>query len=169
MPANHNVYLGLGSNLGDRVAMLGEACRRLALLMHTKDSSPIYETEPIGCLDQPWFLNQVIYGVTGYKAETLLELVKTTEQEMGRILTWPNGPRVIDIDILFYDTDSIQTEKLVIPHPRLSERLFVLQPLLDIAPELYHPTIECSLRDIFIRCQSRAIIRPYVALSSNFS
>jgi 2-amino-4-hydroxy-6-hydroxymethyldihydropteridine diphosphokinase/queuosine biosynthesis protein QueD len=132
------VYLGLGSNLGDRLHNLRQAIELLdKQLVSIRDSS-VYETEPVGVPSQPKFLNMVIEGRTNLTPEDLLIFVKGIEQEMGRGTANSEEPRPIDIDILFYDNLSMATRVLVIPHPRLSQRAFVLKPLNDLAPELKH-------------------------------
>lgn len=130
------VYLALGSNLGDRQANLARACEELNTRLVLTDQSLIYETEPWGFADQPAFLNQVVAGTTELTPERLLAFTQSIEKKLGRVKTFRNGPRVIDIDILIYGNNVIQTESLVIPHPRMLERGFVLKPLADVAPNL---------------------------------
>lgn len=135
----YTVYLGLGSNLGDRHQNLRRALRLLSEKMTIQMVSSIYETEPIGFSDQPVFLNAVCKATTSLSPEGLLLAAKEIEQEIGRTPTFQNGPRLIDIDILLYDNRIISTPDLEIPHPRMSERAFVLAPLAEIAPDLVHP------------------------------
>ena len=135
------VYLGLGSNLGDRMCNLTSAVKRLSEKLTIKKISSVYETEPMGYTEQPMFLNAVIKGVTALDLLELLSFVKGIESDLGRQTSFRNAPRIIDIDILFYGDRIIQTEELTIPHPRIAERAFVLVPLAEIAPNLVHPIL----------------------------
>jgi len=133
-------YLGLGSNLGDREANLGLALENLeAAGIEMTRRSHIYETEPRDLPDQPWFLNLVVEIATELSAAELLARIQAIESKLGRQRTLPKGPRIIDIDILFYGDSVLDTRELVIPHPRLAERRFVLEPLAELAPMLRHP------------------------------
>lgn len=127
--------------MGERPTHLREALRRLCQTEQLADISSVYETEPVGYQAQPCFLNLVCRMHTGLEASDLLGLVKNIELAMGRHSGFRNGPRVIDIDILFYDDVVVDTPSLTIPHPRLTERAFVLIPLTEIAPGLVHPTL----------------------------
>jgi 2-amino-4-hydroxy-6-hydroxymethyldihydropteridine diphosphokinase len=135
----HVIYLGLGSNIGDRQANLEQTLGLLAEELDILAVSSIYETPPWGYADQPAFYNQAVKAGTCLKPLALLEFIKSTESGMGRIPTFRYGPRCIDVDILFYDDLVMATETLTIPHPQLSERAFVLVPLAEIAPGLVHP------------------------------
>ena len=135
----HTVYLALGSNLGDRLANLKQAIDSLTPQMEVRAKSSVYETPPWGYEDQPKFLNQVVKAKTYLDPEPLLKHLKRLEVALGRQASFPNGPRLIDMDILFYDELIVNTPSLVIPHPRLHERGFVLLPLMDISPDLVHP------------------------------
>jgi 2-amino-4-hydroxy-6-hydroxymethyldihydropteridine diphosphokinase len=110
--------------------------------------SRIYETPPWGYTEQDAFLNQVVKAETYLEPQPLLKHIKRLETALGRAPTFPNGPRLIDIDILFYDDLVLDTPSLVIPHPRLHERAFVLVPLNDIAPELTHPALKKTVREL---------------------
>lgn len=136
------VYLGLGSNLGDREANLREALRRLGEQVALDSVSALYETPPLGPPDQPWYLNAACCGGTELGPRELLTFIKDIERGMGREPTVRWGPRVIDIDILFYDSLILHTPELVIPHPGIPDRSFVLAPLTDIAPKLIHPQLK---------------------------
>jgi 2-amino-4-hydroxy-6-hydroxymethyldihydropteridine diphosphokinase len=136
----HVVYLALGSNLGDRQKHLADALQYLRKALSLARVSSIYETEPVGYLDQPAFLNLVCQGTTNLSPLELLKFVKDAEVHLGREPTFRNGPRVIDIDILLYDDLCMQEEQLTIPHPRMAERAFVLVPLVEIAPDVIEPT-----------------------------
>ncbi|MBA4383536.1 MAG: 2-amino-4-hydroxy-6-hydroxymethyldihydropteridine diphosphokinase [Anaerolinea sp.] len=130
------VTLALGSNLGDRCANLHQAVKELSKQVTINKTSSIYETPPWGFIEQPVFLNQVIRGKTTLNPHELLTFIKGIEQEMGRIKNFINGPRLIDIDILLFGSQIITTADLVIPHPRMLERGFVLLPLAEIEPDL---------------------------------
>ena len=134
-------YLGLGSNMGEREENLAQALVLLSQKVEIKRISSLYETEPVGYTKQSPFLNLVCQVSTDLNPEELLHLAKTIETRLGRIPSFPNAPRPIDIDILFYDNQIIKSRNLVIPHPRLAERTFVLIPLVEIAPDLIHPEI----------------------------
>jgi 2-amino-4-hydroxy-6-hydroxymethyldihydropteridine diphosphokinase len=144
----HHVYLSLGSNLGDRECNLEESTRQISEFAVIKKSSGIYETEPWGLKDQPRFLNQVILVETKLAPEELLSHLKTIEQKMGRKKTVHYGPRLIDLDILFYDDLLLKTPDLIIPHPHITERAFVLVPLAEIAPNMIHPQHNKTIREL---------------------
>jgi 2-amino-4-hydroxy-6-hydroxymethyldihydropteridine diphosphokinase/queuosine biosynthesis protein QueD len=133
------VYLGLGSNMGDRQANLRRALEMLSERVSIDAISPVYDTAPVGNTEQPRFLNMVCRGSTTLSPGALLAFVKDIEKRSGRRPGPRNSPRPIDIDILFYSNRVIRTPALVIPHPRLETRAFVLAPLVDIAPGLKHP------------------------------
>jgi GTP cyclohydrolase-4 len=137
--ATHTIYVALGSNLGDRRGNLAAALQHLREIMDITDVSSVYETEPVGYLEQPRFLNIVCKGSTKLTAEEFLKQVKEIEAGMGRQPTFRNGPRPIDIDILFYDDEQIDQENITVPHPRMAERAFVLAPLAEIAPGVVDP------------------------------
>ena len=134
-----HVFLGIGTNLGDRERNLQEARAALSQRLEILKESSIYQTAPWGYLDQPAFLNQVIEAQTDLSSLNLLDFLKQTEKQLGRQANFRFGPRLIDLDILFYGNRIIQTPRLQVPHPRLTERAFVLKPLAEIAPEFVHP------------------------------
>ena len=154
---NHIVYLALGSNLDDRLANLKQAITSLSPQMEVKAKSRVYETPPWGYADQPMFLNQVIKANTYLEFEPLLKHIKRLEIALGRKPSFKNGPRLIDIDILFYDDLVLNTASLVIPHPHMHERGFVLLPLMDIAPDLVHPVLKKSVREMTAACDVSGI------------
>ena len=136
------IYLSLGSNLGDREANLRAAIERLPQAGVTvRRASAVYETEPRDIPDQPWFLNQVIEAETNWFPRQLLSQLQRIERELGRKRTVPKGPRVIDLDILLYGDQMMNQPNLVIPHPLMATRKFVLAPLAEIAPEVMHPVL----------------------------
>lgn len=136
------VYIALGSNLGNRPDNLESAIRHLMPGVRILRCSPVYETPPWGYEDQPEFLNQVIEVETDFSPEELLQHVKGVETKVGREDSFRFGPRLIDIDILFYEDLIINSPPLSIPHPCIPERAFVLVPLADLAPEFRHPGCE---------------------------
>lgn len=145
---DHIVYLALGSNMGNRLSNLKAAISNLAPQMEVKKKSHVYETQPWGFTDQPAFLNQVVKVKTYLQPEALLAHLKRLEAALGRVPNFQNGPRLIDMDILFFDDRVMDTLPLVIPHPRLHERAFVLVPLADLAPDLVHPILHKSVGEL---------------------
>jgi 2-amino-4-hydroxy-6-hydroxymethyldihydropteridine diphosphokinase len=145
---SHRLYLALGSNLGDRLVNLQAAQAALLPSVRLLTASPVYETPPWGYLDQPAFLNQVLEAETNLSPEDLLDFLKRLEVELGRQPGARYGPRLIDLDILFYDDLVLQSPRLTIPHPYLHERAFVLVPLADLAPGLYHPVLGQTIGDL---------------------
>ena len=142
------VYLSLGSNLGERAANLRAAIEALSGLGEVLSVSSFYETEPVEFTAQPWFLNCAVALATEKMPKQLLGAVAAIEQSMGRRRTQSKGPRSIDIDILLFGNSVIDTPKLVIPHPSLHERKFVLEPLAEIAPEVRHPVFKRTVREL---------------------
>lgn len=134
-----SVYLGLGSNVGDRRAHLAHALDRLDAAFGLTGVSGVYETDPVGYRDQPRFLNLVARLRTDLAPRALLDRLRAIERERGRERTFKNAPRTLDIDLLLYGDRVIDQEGLRVPHPRMTERSFVLVPLLELDPELTHP------------------------------
>ena len=154
------VYLGLGSNIGDREAQLRAAVERLAANdLRLLRVSPIYETEPLELTAQRWFLNQVLEAETSLFPMQLLARVGRIERALGRVRTVPNGPRTIDIDILLYGASVVRSEKLEIPHPRMAERRFVLAPLADLNPDLRHPVTHRTVKEMLEAAPGQAVRR----------
>ncbi len=154
-------YLCLGSNMGEREENLCQALTLLSQEVNLEEVSSIYETEPVGYREQSSFLNLVCRITTRLRPEELLHLAKEIEAKMGRVPSFPNAPRPIDIDILFYDNKIIKTDNLVIPHPRLKERAFVLIPLAEIAPDLVHPKLEKSIAELAKNVKGQNGVRKY--------
>ena len=142
------VYLGLGTNLGDRKQNISKAIEAISLKMSISKQSSLYETTAWGYTDQPDFLNQVIQVETNLSPLRLLNFLKKTEVELGRVENFRYGPRLIDIDILFYDDLIKTTSRLQIPHPRIQERAFVLVPLNEIAPGYVHPVLKKTIAEL---------------------
>ena len=144
------VHLGLGSNLGNRLDFLNQACRKLESLPLLKfHSSKIYESEPLLKMQQPNYLNLVVCGLTELAPLELLKKCQQIENRLGRVRNERWGSRTIDIDILAYGEECIDTEILKIPHPEMEKRSFVLVPLLDLSPELVHPKTGISIRKLW--------------------
>jgi 2-amino-4-hydroxy-6-hydroxymethyldihydropteridine diphosphokinase len=153
-------YIALGSNLGDRVENLRLARERMQSpnLKLTRASS-LYETEPRELLDQPWFLNQVVEAETTLFPRQLLARLLKIEQQLGRKRLVPNGPRIIDLDILLFGNVVIHGRGLEIPHPRMAERRFVLEPLAELAPGICHPRSGRSIREMLAQVMDQPVRR----------
>ena len=142
------VLLGLGSNLGERDQNLRNGVALLTESLEIRETSSIYETEPWGYADQPRFLNMVCRALTDMSPEDLLDLCKRVERQVGREPTFRYGPRILDVDILAYGDQIIDTPALKVPHPGLHERAFVLVPLAEIAPDWEHPDLRETVTEL---------------------
>lgn len=149
------IYLGLGSNLGDREENLQRAEEALAPDVVIRKKSSLYETEPQYVVDQPRFLNRVLCGVTKLAPHALLAFLKRIESDLGRVPSERFGPRLVDLDILYYEDKIVNDADLEIPHPRISEREFVLRPMLEIAPDFPHPVTGETTADMLKALDSR--------------
>ena len=154
---NH-AYLLIGGNIGDRLANLGTATEAIQDQIGTiLLSSSIYETAAWGLEDQASFLNQALLVSTTADAPTLLEKLLAIEQQMGRIRNQPLGPRTIDLDIIFFNEEIIDLNNLVIPHPQMQKRNFVLSPLNEIAPNYLHPILKKSINQLLMNCEDKLL------------
>ena len=146
-------YLSAGSNLGDRKAHLGagiEALRAEGIVV--RRISSVFETEPVGFLEQPWFLNIALEVATDLSAQELLRICLTIEAAQGRVRTFQGAPRALDIDILLFGNRVIHEPGLEVPHPRMAQRRFVLEPLAEIAPGVIHPLLQKDIRSLLASC-----------------
>jgi 2-amino-4-hydroxy-6-hydroxymethyldihydropteridine diphosphokinase len=160
--AEKNVYFSLGSNVGDREKNLHAAIAALngAGVRITRTSS-FYETEPVDLREQPWFLNCVVEGETKVPALELLRALRGIERQMGSKKLVAKGPRLIDLDILLYGDETIDTPELQVPHPRMHLRKFVLAPLAELAPNLKHPSWNGTATDLLAETADSSVVRKF--------
>lgn len=151
------IFIGLGSNLGDRRLNLQRAAELLQVEI-LKNSS-LYETEPVGYLQQPWFLNSVIWVQTELSPVDLLRRCQKVEKKLGRKRDIPKGPRTLDLDILFFNQVILNIPDLILPHPAIPERRFVLEPLNEIAPDFIHPVLLKTVSELLRDCPDQSIVR----------
>lgn len=154
-------YVALGGNQGDRLAHLERAVSEMAKSVTVTALSKIYETEPLGFADQPWFLNAVVAVDTELSARALLAILQEIELKLGKATPFLNGPRTLDLDMLLYGDEVIDGPTLVVPHPRMHERAFVLRPLADVAGHVVHPTIGKAIRELLIELDDQAKVRAW--------
>ena len=155
------VFLSLGSNIGDKQEHIRKALTLLANVCKVRRTSHLYLTEPVGYTEQDWFLNCVVEVETDIDPKKLLSSIKSIERKLGRKKTVKNGPRIIDIDILFYGDCVLNTKNLVIPHPLLQERLFVLQPMMDLNPGFVHPVLKKTIQELYMHRPWAEMVTPY--------
>jgi 2-amino-4-hydroxy-6-hydroxymethyldihydropteridine diphosphokinase len=156
----HTVYFSLGSNLGDRVAHIERALARLAEEnVRIVKRSSFYETEPVEFLAQGWFLNIAVEAETELMPRQLLRVIRNIERELGRKRVVRSGPRTIDIDILLFGTSIMNAADLKVPHPRMTERRFVLVPIAEIAPTLRHPALRLTMSELLAATKDRSQVR----------
>ena len=144
----HTVFLALGSNIENRKQHIEKAIVLLREKINDITVAPLYETKPRYFENQNNFLNTVLSGFTDVEPQELLQFTKTVQKKVGRVERFRNGPREIDIDILFYGNVVYKDEELEIPHPRLQDRDFVLQPFSDINPDFSHPVLKKTIREL---------------------
>jgi 2-amino-4-hydroxy-6-hydroxymethyldihydropteridine diphosphokinase len=156
------VYLSLGSNLGDRAQNIARSIEALAARgIRLMKQSSLYETEPVELRAQEWFLNSVIEVETNKTPQELMQQVLEIERGMGRIRTAPKGPRIIDMDILLYGSKTVREPNLVIPHPRMADRRFVLVPFAEIAPDAVHPTYKKTIAELLAETPDSSEVRTW--------
>ena len=143
------VFLALGSNVGNKKQHIANAILALSKQISNIESAKLYETKPMYYEEQDMFVNTVIKGQTDLSPQELITFVKHIEKDLGRQKRFRNGPREIDIDILFYDQLIYENPDLIIPHPQISERKFVLEPFMDIDPDFFHPVLKKTIKELF--------------------
>ena len=162
--AETTVYLSLGSNLGDREKNLRTAIAALAdSKVRVTRISSLYETEPVDLREQPWFLNCAVHAATEMPPLDLLHALRGIESLMGSKKLVPKGPRLIDLDILLYGDETIDTPELQVPHPRMLQRRFVLVPLAEIAPSLKHPSWKATAGELLANLSDASVARKFEA------
>ena len=161
IPDLNTVFLSLGTNIGDRRSNLRTARFSINAQVQIESCSHIYETPPWGYIHQTPFYNQVIKGTTQLSPVDLMKFLKQVESDLGRIPTFQNGPRIIDIDILFYNDEIIELPQLIVPHKRLQERMFTLNPLNEIAPDYIHPKLNMKISELLQSCSDSSKVSIY--------
>jgi 2-amino-4-hydroxy-6-hydroxymethyldihydropteridine diphosphokinase len=156
----NNIYLSLGSNIGDRAGNISRAVAELGphRVRLVKQSS-LYETEPVELREQGWFLNGVVQVETELTPQQLMQVLLKIEREMGRERIVPKGPRIIDMDILLFSSSVVKESRLEIPHPRMADRCFVLVPLAEIAPGAVHPVLKKTIQQLLQETPDHSEVR----------
>jgi 2-amino-4-hydroxy-6-hydroxymethyldihydropteridine diphosphokinase len=157
-------YLSIGSNLGDRETNL---CRAIEGLTQSgiavRRVSAIFETEPVGYVNQPWFLNMAVEAETILAPRNLLGICLQVEAGQGRVRSFPGAPRTLDVDILLYGNLILDEPGLQIPHPRMTQRRFVLEPLVQIAAEVMHPAVKRTIASLMASCPDTSVVKHYTS------
>lgn len=156
-----DVCIGIGTNLGNKAENIRKSVELLKEKCRIQKISSIYKTEPVGYKNQDWFLNCALLAKTGLKPNELLAFLRSIEKRLGRKEAIKNGPRIIDLDILFYDGLVVKSKNLTIPHPRLHERLFVLAPLNDICPNLVHQILHRTIKQLILDLEKSESVEIY--------
>lgn len=165
----HYAYLLTGGNIGDRIMNLEQACELIEKNTGTVlEKSNVYETAAWGVTEQDPFLNQVVLVSTTLPAEKLLDTLLYIEQQLGRKRIEKMGPRTIDIDILFYNSEIISSPHLTVPHPRIANRRFVLTPLNEIAPDFVHPVLKKTITELLEICPDQLEVKKYISEDNLF-
>ncbi len=160
MAHGKTIYLSLGSNLGDRAALIARAVAALGPVgVRVARQSSLYATEPVDVPTQSWFLNCVLEADTDLLPRQLLHVLQGIERSLGRKKVVRRGPRAVDIDILLYGSSVVRTAELEVPHPRIAERRFVLVPLAELAPALRHPTLRRTIAELLAGTSDRSNVR----------
>lgn len=169
MARNDRVYIGLGTNVGDRPGLIERAIAALDEIPNVDliRRASLYETEPVGPVDQSWFLNTVVEVDAELDPHALLSQLKRIETDLGRQKRERWGPREIDLDLLLYGDSTIRTSELVVPHPELAERRFVLVPLAELVPDLVHPGLGRSVERLLRECADEKGVRPFPTNSAS--
>jgi 2-amino-4-hydroxy-6-hydroxymethyldihydropteridine diphosphokinase len=154
-------YLSLGSNLGNRVANLSSAVSELSKAGSIRALSSLYETQPVDVENQPWFLNCVVALETSLPPRELLKVALAIESEMGRVRFKHKGPRIIDIDVLLVGDCVLEEPGLKIPHPSMQRRRFVLEPMVEIAPEAFHPVLKKTAAELLANLGAEQTVRKF--------
>jgi 2-amino-4-hydroxy-6-hydroxymethyldihydropteridine diphosphokinase len=157
----NNAFLLIGGNIGDRLKSLGLATNALEKIGKVISESCVYETAAWGVTDQPSFLNKVLHIETELYAIELLKKLLEIEESIGRKRLVKFGPRKIDIDILFFNDDVVESEQLIIPHPQIQHRKFVLVPMNELQPTLKHPVLKKSINQLMLECPDQLDVKVF--------